>query len=144
MQFLYSTFLTYATSKCFSHTVKPILRDHLSWKTRSIFLTQDPIFQCNWTGHQRPPVLRETIFAWPMGWSFKTGSTVPLTNLHVQLPEQFITPNYMYATNTKHDKGNGINWNNALSLVLYMYQFKLYSLIKWAFIYILTQSYTNL
>ena len=27
------------------------------------------------TSHQRPPVLRDQ---WPMGWSLKTGSTVPL------------------------------------------------------------------
>ncbi len=60
--------------------VEPVFRDHCHERPPGLkyhtFLAEGPTFQYNWTCHQRPPVLSGPIL-WPMGWSFKTGSTVP-------------------------------------------------------------------
>ncbi len=42
-------------------TVKPVLRDHLSWQTTH-FIRRTYTFQYNWTCPQRPPVLTDHIF----------------------------------------------------------------------------------
>ncbi len=75
--------ITYTCLMLYSETyhkgpVTPILRDH--WLKRSPVLKDHQVWgiHCKWTCHQRPPVV-ETIFLWPMGWSFKSGSTVLLS-----------------------------------------------------------------
>ncbi len=46
------------------YTVEPVLRDHEKLFCLEIwyFSAEGPIFQCNWTCHQRPPVLKDYIF----------------------------------------------------------------------------------
>ncbi len=64
------------------------MRDHLSWKTR--YSWQKILhFWCNWTCRQRPPVLRDHTFLWPMGWSFKTGSK------YVKISEKLVLTHFI-------------------------------------------------
>ncbi len=52
------------------------MRDHL-YLTDHKFVADAPAFQYNWTCHQRQGRLSwQSKFFWPMGWSFKRGSTV--------------------------------------------------------------------
>ncbi len=50
------------------------MRDHLSWRTTSFYqkLLHSSVYELVTKDH----LSWETIFLWPMGWSFKTGSTV--------------------------------------------------------------------
>ncbi len=56
-----------------SCTVKPVLRDHLSWKTHIPGKRSYISMYYNWICHH---LSWETIFLWPIKWSYKRDSTV--------------------------------------------------------------------
>ncbi len=62
-----------------SNTVKPVLRDHLSWQITH-FWQKDLHFNIT-ESVTKDHLSWQTTFLWSMGWSFKTGSTVSV--LHV-------------------------------------------------------------
>ena len=63
-------------------TVKPVLKDYCHERQKCVvfqdhtFLAEGPIFQYK-EPVTRDHLSRQTTFLWPMGWSFKTSSTVP-------------------------------------------------------------------
>ncbi len=61
-----------------TYTVKLVIRDHLSW--RIINFCQKVLYVSVNEHVTKDHLSWETIFLWPMAWSFKTGSTVSLLN----------------------------------------------------------------
>ncbi len=60
-----------------AHTANPVLRDHLFWRTTH-FQQKDLNINITEPVTETDHMTWQTTFLWPMGWSFKIGSTVAL------------------------------------------------------------------
>ncbi len=93
-------FKHYSRLQC---TARPVLRDHLFWRTISFFFAESPTFQCKWTCHQSPPVLRDHIFYGQWGglsrW-VRSSTVFRLYSCHFQAiiesPDKQLTLNEIY------------------------------------------------